>query len=247
MLNCKNGRSLTCKVFRYHHHLCDFVSVPLWEVWCWEPAAACQQTARGSCSRLWERWSHRRHFHSPRICDGSVQRRNIEFCRYIYMYIMINHSHTIVQLSSDTTVSMMLPIGYRLLLYTQQVSLKVDMFKATKVQGQGVLVPYIAGLTIQTPPFWPPWVTAAQVALWQSFTTTLPSTPSGSRHRARASTGIQISKSMRLEMKYQINKNKQINMQPGPEGQSGEHMPQAWASGMWPPATVLHQFRITWF
>ena len=136
LIASKNGRSLTCKVFRYHHHLCDFVSVPLWEVWCWEPAAACQQTARGSCSRLWERWSHRRHFHSPRICDGSVQRRNIEFCRYIYMYIMINHSHTIVQLSSDTTVSMMLPIGYRLLLYTQQVSLKVDMFKAAKVQGR---------------------------------------------------------------------------------------------------------------
>ena len=157
---------------------------------------------------------------------------------------MINHSHTIVQLSSDTTVSMMLPIGYRLLLYTQQVSLKVDMFKAAKVQG---CMSYIAGLTIQTPPFWPPWVTAAQVALWQSFTTTLPSTPSGSRQRARASTGIQISKSMRLEMKYQINKNKQINKQPDPEGQSGAHMPQAWASGMWPPATVLHQFRITLF
>ena len=122
---------------------------------------------------------------------------------------MINHSHTIVQLSSDTTVSMMLPIGYRLLLYTQQVSLKVDMFKAAKVQG--VLVPYIAGLTIQTPPFWPPWVTAAQVALWQSFTTTLPSTPSGSRHRARASTGKQISKNMRLEIKYLSNKQKQTN------------------------------------
>ena len=111
---------------------------------------------------------------------------------------MIKHSHTIVQLSSDTTVSMMLPTGYRLLLYTQQVSLKVDMFKAAKVQG---CMSYIAGLTIQTPPFWPPWVTAAQVALWQSFTTTLPSTPSGSRHRARASTGIQISKYMRQEMK----------------------------------------------
>ena len=80
------------------------------------------------------------------------------------MHNMINHNHsrTIVQLSSDTTVSMMLPIGYRLLLYTQQVSLKVDMFKAAKVQG---CMSYIAGLTIQTPPFWSPWVTAAQVAL----------------------------------------------------------------------------------
>ena len=140
-------------------------------------------------------------------------------------------------------MSMMLPIGYRLLLYTQQVPLKVDMFKAAKVQG---CLSYIAGLTIQTPPFWPPWVTAAQVALWQSFTTTLPSTPSGSRHRARASTGIQIRKNMRLEIKY-LSKNIQINRQPGPEGQSGAHMPQAWASGMWPPATVLHQFLITLF
>ena len=83
----------------------------------------------------------------------------VDLCREEILYFvdiiyMINHSHTIVQLSSDTTVSMMLPIGYRLLLYTQQVSLKVDMFKAAKVQG--VLVPYIAGLTIQTPPFWPP-------------------------------------------------------------------------------------------
>ena len=179
--------------------LCCLSLADLWEVWCWEPAGACQQTARGSCSRLWERWSLRRHFHSPRICGGSVQRRNIVFCRYIYMYIwLIIHSHTIVQLSSDTTVSMMLPTGYRLLLYTQQVSLKVDMFKAAKVQG---CMSYIAGLTIQTPPLWPPWVTAAQVALWQSFTTTLPSTPSGSRHRARASTGKQISKNMRQEMK----------------------------------------------
>ena len=80
----------------------------------------------------------------------------MDLCREEILYFVDKSTciHTIVQLSSDTTVSMMLPIGYRLLLYTQQVSLKVDMFKAAKVQG--VLVPYIAGLTIQTPPFWPP-------------------------------------------------------------------------------------------